>query len=69
MNGILVIPRSLKIPGEKDYCMMKKTRRIDSKSSKTADYTCMYRAASYLEKNELYKSEDYIAPILLRGLI
>lgn len=29
----------------------------------------MYRAASYLEKNELYKSEDYIAPRLLRGLI
>jgi len=49
--------------------MRKKARRIDSKSSKTADYTCMYRAASYLEKNELYKSEDYIAPRLLRGLI
>jgi methyltransferase (TIGR00027 family) len=29
----------------------------------------MYRAASYLEKNELYQSEDYIAPRLLRGLI
>jgi len=49
--------------------MRKKIRRIDSKSSRTADYTCMYRAASYLEKNELYKSEDYIAPRLLRGLI
>ena len=49
--------------------MRKKARRIDSKSSRTADYTCMYRAASYLEKNELYKSEDYIAPRLLRGLI
>jgi methyltransferase (TIGR00027 family) len=49
--------------------MRKKARRIDSKPSRTADYTCMYRAASYLEKNELYKSEDYIAPRLLRGLI
>jgi len=49
--------------------MRKRARRIDSKSSRTADYTCMYRAASYLEKNELYKSEDYIAPRLLRGLI
>ena len=49
--------------------MRKKIRRINSKSSRTADYTCMYRAASYLEKNELYKSEDYMAPRLLRGLI
>ena len=49
--------------------MRKRARRIDSKSSRTADYTCMYRAASYLEKNELYKSEDYIAPRLIRGLI
>jgi len=44
-------------------------RRIDSKSSRTAGFTCMYRAASHLEKNELYKSEDYIAPRLLPGLI
>ena len=49
--------------------MRKEARRIDSQSSRTAYYTCMYRAASYLEKNELYQSEDYIAPRLLRGLI
>jgi O-methyltransferase involved in polyketide biosynthesis len=49
--------------------MKKEARRIESKSSRTADFTCMYRAASYLEKNELYKSEDYIAPRLLPGLI
>lgn len=55
---------------EKDDWSLKKTaRRIDSTSSRTAHYTCMYRAASYLEKNELYKSEDYIAPRLLQGLI
>jgi O-methyltransferase involved in polyketide biosynthesis len=40
-------------------------RRIDSTSSRTAGFTCMYRAASYLEKNEFYKSGDYIAPKLL----
>jgi len=45
--------------------MRKEVRRIDSKSSRTAGFICMYRAASYLEKNELYKSEDYIAPKLL----
>lgn len=49
--------------------MKKVIRRIDSKSSKTAAFTCMYRAASYFEKNEFYKSEDYIAPRLLPGLI
>jgi methyltransferase (TIGR00027 family) len=49
--------------------MRKEVRRIESKSSRTAGFTCMYRAASYLEKNELYKSEDYIAPRLLPGLI
>ncbi len=49
--------------------MRKKERRIDSKSSRTAGYICMYRAASYLEKNEFYKSEDYIAPRLLPGLL
>jgi methyltransferase (TIGR00027 family) len=53
-----------------DYGYMRKeVRRIESKSSRTAGFICMYRAASYLEKNELYKSEDYIAPRLLPGLI
>ena len=45
--------------------MKKNIRRIDRKSSRTAGFTCMYRAASFLEKNELYKSDDYIAPKLL----
>jgi methyltransferase (TIGR00027 family) len=43
------------------------TRRIENKSSRTAGFICMYRAASYLEKHELYKSEDYIALKLLPG--
>jgi hypothetical protein len=42
-----------------------KERRIDTKSSRTAGFTCMYRAASYLETNVFYKSDDYIAPKLL----
>ena len=49
--------------------MRKEVRRIESKSSRTAGFICMYRAASYLEKNKFYQSNDYIAPKLLPGLI
>ena len=49
--------------------MKTKARRIESKSSRTAAFICMYRAASYLEKNKFYQSNDYIAPKLLPGLI
>ena len=49
--------------------MREGVRRIESKSSRTAGFICMYRAASYLEKKELYQSGDYIAPRLLPGLI
>ena len=49
--------------------MREEVRRIESKSSRTAGFICMYRAASYLEKKELYQSGDYIAPRLLPGLI
>ena len=49
--------------------MKKDARRIESKSSRTAGFICMYRAASYLEKNKFYQSDDYIAPKLLPGLI
>jgi len=45
------------------------TRRIENQSSRTAAFICMYRAASYLEKNKFYQSNDYIAPNLLPGLI
>ncbi len=40
-------------------------RRVEHKTSRTAEMTCMSRASSYFEKNPLYKSNDYIAPILL----
>ena len=49
--------------------MREGVRRIESKSSRTAGFICMCRAASYLEKKELYQSGDYIAPRLLPGLI
>lgn len=44
---------------------MKNERRIESKSSRTAAYTCMCRAASYIEKDPLLRSGDYIAFQLL----
>ena len=40
-------------------------RRIESTTSRTAVMTCVSRACSALETNPYYKSEDYIAPLLL----
>jgi methyltransferase (TIGR00027 family) len=40
-------------------------RRIETKTSRTAELTCLSRAASALEKDSHYKSDDYIAPLLL----
>lgn len=40
-------------------------RGIESKASKTADVTCTYRALSFLENNPHYKSDDWVAPMLL----
>jgi len=48
---------------------MKHIRRIEDYSSRTANYTCMSRASSYLEKNPLFKSGDYIAVKLLPRFI
>jgi len=45
--------------------MKKKSKRIDSKTSRTAEMTCVTRAASFFEKNPCYKSDDFIAPKLL----
>jgi len=45
--------------------MAKMGRRIEIKPSRTAGYTCMCRAASFMEKNHYYKSDDYIAPKIL----
>jgi methyltransferase (TIGR00027 family) len=40
-------------------------RRIETKTSRTAEMTCLSRAASYWETDSHYKSDDYIAPLLL----
>jgi len=45
--------------------MKKDTKRISIKTSRTAEMTCVSRAASYFEKKLQYKSDDYIAPKLL----
>lgn len=43
-------------------------KRIDSRPSKTAQFTCLARAVSALEKRGCYRSDDYIALALLPGL-
>ncbi|MEJ2628802.1 MAG: SAM-dependent methyltransferase, partial [bacterium] len=48
---------------------MEPKRRIEKKSSRTAAYTCMCRASSYLEKDSQFKSGDYIAVKLLPKFI
>jgi methyltransferase (TIGR00027 family) len=45
--------------------MAKTGKRIESKTSRTAEFTCMTRATSFYEKRSMYKSNDYIAPKLL----
>ncbi len=42
--------------------MNNKTRRIESKTSRTAEMICLSRAASFYEREPHYKSDDYIAP-------
>ena len=37
------------------------TKRIERKTSRTAEYTCSSRAASYYEKTRFYHSDDYLA--------
>ena len=44
-------------------------RRIETKTSRTAKLTTVSRAASYFEKNECYKSDDYIATRFIPKLL
>jgi methyltransferase (TIGR00027 family) len=44
-------------------------RRVEHKTSRTAEMTCVSRASSYFEKNSFYKSDDFIAPKLLPTLM
>jgi methyltransferase (TIGR00027 family) len=41
------------------------SRRIETKTSQTAKWTCTTRAVSFNETNACYKSNDYIAPLLI----
>lgn len=43
----------------------KNTGRIETKSSRTAAFTCLSRAASYVDKRECYSGPDNIAYILI----
>jgi len=49
--------------------MERERKRIETKTSRTAEFTCMYRAASYVETRECYKGDDTIAYILVPGFI
>lgn len=40
-------------------------RRIESTTSRTAELTCLSRAASTMEKSLYYRSDDHIVPLLL----
>jgi len=44
-------------------------RRIETETSRTAEWTCLCRAISSLEKNRYYKSDDRIALSLLPGFL
>jgi methyltransferase (TIGR00027 family) len=44
-------------------------KRIESRISKTAEFTCLLRAVSFYEKKPQYKSNDYIAPVLIPKFI
>ncbi len=48
---------------------MKNRKRIENRSSKTAAYTCMCRASSYLEKSPYFMSGDNISVQLLPKFI
>lgn len=41
------------------------SKRIDKKYSRTAQMVCFFRALSYYEEDESYKSDDYLAPNFL----
>ena len=45
--------------------MSKKSARIETKSSRTAEMTCLSRATSYMDKRECYAGSDGIAYLLV----
>ncbi len=49
--------------------MINDVKRIEIKTSRTAEMTCAIRAASFYEKESQYKTNDYIAIKLLPKFI
>lgn len=45
------------------------SKRIESETSRTAEFTCLARCLSYLEKRPQYRSDDYISYIIMNSLI
>lgn len=45
------------------------SRRIESKTSRTAEFTCLARAQSYMENRAQYKSNDYIALAIMNRFV
>lgn len=43
----------------------KSTSRIETKSSRTADFACLLRAASYVDRRQCYSGTDHIAYVLV----
>lgn len=44
-------------------------RRIETQTSRTAEFTCLARCLSYLEKRKQFKSEDYISLVIMNSLV
>lgn len=44
-------------------------KRIENKTSRTAEFTCLARYMSYKEKRKHFKSEDYISAAIMNGFI
>lgn len=44
-------------------------RRVETKTSRTAEITCLVRGLSNLEKRKSYHSDDIIAPVIMNSLV
>ena len=44
-------------------------KRIETATSKTAEWTCLPRAVSSFETNSCYRSDDFVAPLILPGFV
>ena len=44
-------------------------KRIEKRTSMTAEMTCLMRALSYRDRSSIYRSNDYIAPLLISSFL